>query len=286
MTPRPAARRPMIARASQATVLVVALGVVVACSAAPTPVVVAAPQSAAISSAVVGPVVRLSPLTATTTAQPQTAAAETLTSGVPPLSLPPTGYPSPTDETTPPATTATTALMTPTITASTATMPTVAKPPPLSTAPKPAPPSPAKGSSATSSAALSAAAGMTPVAVATGWLVAYRQASWTQPVTAWIARVRPYVTDKLYRSYLPLAGKGGGADWRTFVAGKCTATPGEVGGVIPPEAPHSAMQVFVQVGGTLHTTCTAGARPPDEPLAATLTLLHTPAGWRVDARQY
>lgn len=277
MTPRPAApRRPMFARASQVAVLVTALGVVAACSAAPTPVAVAAPRSAAMSSAVSGPVVRLSPLTTTTTPQPQTPAAETLPSGVPPLSLPPTGYPSPADKTTAPVTTATTTLVTPPTTA-----PPVVKPTPVSTTPKPAP-IPATGSATM----LPPAAAMTPVAVATAWLVAYRQASWTQPVTAWIARVRPYVTDKLYRSYLPLAGKGGGADWRTFVAGKCTATPGKVGGVIPPEAPHSAGQVFVQVGGTLHNTCAAGPPPPDEPLAATLTLLHTPTGWRVDARQY
>ena len=271
MRPRPARQQTRTIRAAQVAALVLGLVVVVACSAAPTPVAVPAPQSAASSSATEGPVVRLSPLPSASTASPPAVPTETLPSGVPPLSLPPTGYPSSADVTHAPASTA------PMTSTSATPAPTTAKPAPAAntTSAKSSPPPPA-----------GPAASMTPVAVATGWLVAYRQASWTQPVTAWIARVRPYVTDKLYRSYLPLVGKGGGADWRAFVAGKCTATPGQVGGVVPPEAPHSANQVFVQVGGTLHTTCTAGPPPPDEPLAATLTLLHTPAGWRVDARQY
>ncbi len=122
--------------------------------------------------------------------------------------------------------------------------------------------------------------------VAKAWLIGYRQAAWTQPVTAWIPRVKPDVTDRLYRSYLPLSGRGGGAEWTRFVAGKCTSTVTDTGAVIPPEAPHTATMVHVQVAGLLHSACTTGTPPADEPLAATLTVIATATGWRVDAREY
>jgi hypothetical protein len=122
--------------------------------------------------------------------------------------------------------------------------------------------------------------------VAKAWLIGYRQAAWTQPATAWIPRVKPDVTDRLYRSYLPLVGRGGGAEWTRFVAGKCTSTVTDTGAVIPPEAPHTPSMVHVQVAGLLHSACTTGTPPADEPLAATLTVIATAAGWRVDAREY
>jgi hypothetical protein len=122
--------------------------------------------------------------------------------------------------------------------------------------------------------------------VANAWLIGYRQAAWTQPVTAWIPRVKPDVTDRLYRSYLPLVGRGGGAEWTRFVAGKCTSTVTDTGAVIPPEAPHTPTMVHVQVAGLLHSACTIGTPPADEPLAATLTVIATATGWRVDAREY
>ncbi len=122
--------------------------------------------------------------------------------------------------------------------------------------------------------------------VAKAWLIGYRQATWTQPATAWIPRVKPDVTDRLYRSYLPLVGRGGGAEWTRFVAGKCTSTVTDTGAVIPPEAPHTPSMVHVQVAGLLHSACTTGTPPADEPLAATLTVIATAAGWRVDAREY
>jgi len=122
--------------------------------------------------------------------------------------------------------------------------------------------------------------------VAKAWLIGYRQAAWTQPVTAWIPRVKPDVTDRLYRSYLPLVGRGGGAEWTRFVAGKCTSTVTDTGAVIPPEAPHTPSMVHVQVAGLLHSACTTGTPPADEPLAATLAVIATATGWRVDAREY
>jgi len=139
---------------------------------------------------------------------------------------------------------------------------------------------------ATSAAAPQVVVNAAAESVAKAWLIGYRQATWTQPVTAWIPRVKPDVTDRLYRSYLPLVGRGGGAEWTRFVAGKCTSTVTDTGAVIPPEAPHTATMVHVQVAGLLHSACTTGTPPADEPLAATLTVIATATGWRVDAREY
>ena len=178
------------------------------------------------------------------------------------------------------------AVATPTVTAST-TSPTTNRPPPPSSPspssvrlPHPSPPAPA--GAAAPRVMVNAAA----ESVAKAWLIGYRQAAWTQPVTAWIPRVKPDVTDRLYRSYLPLVGRGGGAEWTRFVAGKCTSTVTDTGAVIPPEAPHTPSMVHVQVAGLLHSACTTGTPPADEPLAATLTVIATATGWRVDAREY
>ncbi len=129
------------------------------------------------------------------------------------------------------------------------------------------------------------------VQAGTGWLIAYRQASYQQPATAWITRVRPFVTDTLYASYLPLQGRGAGAGWTIFVAGKCRSAVIGAAGIIPPEAPRTATALHIQVSGTLHTTCTPAATgigipPTDQPLAATVTVVKTSAGWRVAAREY
>jgi len=64
------------------------------------------------------------------------------------------------------------------------------------------------------------------------------------------------------------------------------STVTDTGAVIPPEAPHTPSMVHVQVAGLLHSACTTGTPPADEPLAATLTVIATAAGWRVDAREY
>ncbi len=153
---------------------------------------------------------------------------------------------------------------------------------PTSSPPAPAPSPPAPTGAAAPRVMVNAAA----ESVAKAWLIGYRQAAWTQPATAWIPRVKPDVTDRLYRSYLPLVGRGGGAEWTRFVAGKCTSTVTDTGAVIPPEAPHTPTMVHVQVAGLLHSACTTGTPPADEPLAATLTVIATAAGWRVDAREY
>jgi len=169
---------------------------------------------------------------------------------------------------------------------------------PTSSPPAPTPPSPSPSSSSsvrlphpsppapTGAAAPRVMVNAAAESVAKAWLIGYRQAAWTQPATAWIPRVKPDVTDRLYRSYLPLSGRGGGAEWTRFVAGKCTSTVTDTGAVIPPEAPHTPSMVHVQVAGLLHSACTTGTPPADEPLAATLTVIATAAGWRVDAREY
>lgn len=130
-----------------------------------------------------------------------------------------------------------------------------------------------------------AAGGQSPIDVAMHWLTAYRQASWTDPATAWIARVQPYVTGRMAATNQSLAGHSGGAGWAHFVADRCTVTVTHLGGVIPPEAPRTSHAVHVQVAGELHTRCAAGTSPGPELVAATVTVVLTPTGWRVDRRE-
>ena len=136
----------------------------------------------------------------------------------------------------------------------------------------------------TSAAARNAGA-VGPIEVAMQWLAADRQASWTEPATAWIARVQPYGTARQAATNQALAGHSGGAAWAEFVADRCTSTVIDLGGVIPPEAPRTDHAVHVQVAGVLRTRCAAGAAPEQELIAATVTVLLTSTGWRVDRRE-
>lgn len=135
-----------------------------------------------------------------------------------------------------------------------------------------------------------AAAGTnSPADAAEHWLAAYRSMSWTDGTpTAWIARVRPYVTARLDRQDEQYADAGGGADWQTFVAGQCTSTVTDLGAVIPSESPGTAIAVNVEVTATVYTACDAGqSTSPTETASATLVVIPLSDGsWRVDQRLY
>ncbi|HEX5117837.1 MAG TPA: hypothetical protein VFW65_21855 [Pseudonocardiaceae bacterium] len=120
-------------------------------------------------------------------------------------------------------------------------------------------------------------------------MAAYRGMSWTDGTpTAWIARVRPYVTATLDSQDEQYADAGGGADWQAFVAGQCTSTVTDLGAVIPSESPGTATAVNVEVTGTVHTACDAGQQAmPIGAASATLVVIHLSDGsWRVDQRLY
>jgi hypothetical protein len=125
-----------------------------------------------------------------------------------------------------------------------------------------------------------------PLTAAVGWLVAYHSASWTDATpAAWIDRVRPYVTDALHASNETLRSGGGGTDWADYLRQHCTSTVTDTHAVIPPESPGTDTTANVHVTGTVHTTCTAGSPPsPTEQASATLVVVKTGRGWRVDQR--
>lgn len=124
--------------------------------------------------------------------------------------------------------------------------------------------------------------------MATKWFVAYHSMRWTDTSPAdWIDRVRPYVSARLHERDETLRHGARGAEWTEFVAGRCTTTMTDVDAVIPPEAPRTASTVYVHVIGTSRTACaTADPVPPPSVEAATLMLIETPNGWRVDERLY
>ncbi len=124
--------------------------------------------------------------------------------------------------------------------------------------------------------------------LATAWLVAYRTASFTGTADGWIDRTAAYVTDELRQQndQLRRGGRGPGVAWQDFVDRRCTTRVVDGAAVIPPEAPRTDDTVHVQAAGTLRTTCAAGANPPDEALAVTLTAVRTEDGWRIASRDY
>ncbi len=267
-------RRPAAAALAAALLLI---GAATGCAGGTSTPAAAATSNTTLTSAVApAPVVRLSgppAIESTAVATPTVTAATT---------APPPNRPAqPTGSTRPPAPSPTSPVRTaPTSSPPAPTPPPPSPPPSAVRLPHPSPPAP------TGATAPQVVVNAAAESVAKAWLIGYRQATWTQPATAWIPRVKPDVTDRLYRSYLPLVGRGGGAEWTRFVAEKCTSTVTDTGAVIPPEAPHTPSMVHVQVAGLLHSACTTGTPPADEPLAATLTVIATAAGWRVDAREY
>ena len=123
--------------------------------------------------------------------------------------------------------------------------------------------------------------------VAAAWLTAYRQAAYTEPANAWIARITPLVTADLAQQYAQLraTGREAGVAWQDFVERRCIAVVHDAAAVIPPEAPRTTAVVHVQASAVLVTACTAGGDPPAEELAVTLTAVHTDAGWRIASRE-
>lgn len=128
----------------------------------------------------------------------------------------------------------------------------------------------------------------TPPAVAIRWLSAYRSAAWTDSgPTAWIDRVRPYVTDSMHARNTTLREGGAGTDWADFVRLRCASTVDDIAAVVPPESSGTTTAANVQVSGSVHTTCAAGpALAPTEPAAVTLVVARTSHGWRVDQRLF
>lgn len=123
----------------------------------------------------------------------------------------------------------------------------------------------------------------TPPAVTIRWLAAYRTATWTDPgPAAWIDRVRPYVTDAMHTRNTSLHDGNAGIDWADFVDQHCESTVSDLAAVVPAEAPGTATAANVLVTGTVNTTCTAGAARPVEQATATLVVIATSTGWRVD----
>lgn len=128
-----------------------------------------------------------------------------------------------------------------------------------------------------------------PIEAARAWLVNFRSVAWDDPTpTAWIDRVRPYVTDALAAEYEALREGGVGAEWEIFVERKCTSTVPDADGVIPPEAPASETAVYVNVSGTVTTACEDGEPPtPKVDAGGTIELMRGEDGyWRVNQRLY
>jgi hypothetical protein len=55
---------------------------------------------------------------------------------------------------------------------------------------------------------------------------------------------------------------------------------------VPAEAPGTATAANVLVTGTVNTTCPAGAAQPGEQATATLVVVTTSNGWRIDQRLF
>lgn len=130
-----------------------------------------------------------------------------------------------------------------------------------------------------------------PIATAENWLKAYRTVGYRDPSpTSWAQRVAPLLAEPA-RSQIArqAASSTGGASWERFTAGRCETRVSGLGAVIPPEAPRTPVMVYVQVTGTVETSCRTGAADqPDEPFSATLELQHDPGQdrWQVARRLY
>lgn len=127
-----------------------------------------------------------------------------------------------------------------------------------------------------------------PDVVAKQWFAAYWTTRWTDSSpAAWIDRVRPYVTPAMHLRDVALREGGGGTDWTGFVAGRCVTVVSDLNAVVPVEAPNTATVTYVQVIGSVRTTCSR--KPPTSPAdeeSATLAVSKTPNDWLVDERLY
>lgn len=151
-----------------------------------------------------------------------------------------------------------------------------------STAPQPS------VAAATVPTVVSSASTDTPQGAAVAWLTALRTASFRDTSTAWVQKVAPYVTPALAASYRKVTanGKGGGADWTTFVQQQCVSVVVNAAGIIPAEAPTSAVSAHVQVSATLTTACRAGNPATREFIAATVLVTNQHGRWAVAKREF
>lgn len=130
-----------------------------------------------------------------------------------------------------------------------------------------------------------------PLLTARRWLEGTRAISYQDPdPLVWTQRVAPLLSGSAATENTAAGqSSASGAGWNRMVQDQCSTSVSEVDAVIPPEAPRSDQQVFVQVAGTIRTGCTApDAVPiPPERAAATLGLVVGSDGlWRVDQRLY
>ena len=134
------------------------------------------------------------------------------------------------------------------------------------------------------------AASADPRQSAMAWLRGERSLSYLDPAPwTWTARVAPVVTGSLASEYLADRGAGGGAEWTDFLAQRCVTTVTNPAAVIPPEAPRSDSEVYVQVSGQAVTRCAVGEAPGGgvEQVSATVELVRGTKGyWRASRRLY
>ena len=127
-----------------------------------------------------------------------------------------------------------------------------------------------------------------PQGAAVAWFTALRTASFRDASTAWIQKVAPYVTPAMAAAYRKVGadGKGGGADWASFVAEQCVSVVVNAAGVIPAEAPVTTTAAHVQVSATLTTACRTGSRASSEFIAATVLVTNQHGSWKVAKREF
>ncbi|MBP2371394.1 hypothetical protein [Pseudonocardia parietis] len=130
-----------------------------------------------------------------------------------------------------------------------------------------------------------------PLMTARRWLEASRTVSFTDPrPVTWTDRVAPVLTGAAAQENTATAqNTATGAGWEQLVADRCSTAVSDVDAVIPPEAPRTEQQVYVQVIGTVRTGCeqSDGLNIPAERAAATLAVTLEPDGlWRVSDRLY
>lgn len=130
-----------------------------------------------------------------------------------------------------------------------------------------------------------------PATTARLWLEISRSIAYSDPsATTWTERLAPLLTGPAADENAAMSAKGAtGAGWEWMTSSRCTSRVSDVDAVIPPEAPRTDQQVYVQVTGSVRTACLDRDAPPTPPESASATLeLHRgPDGqWRVGNRLY
>ncbi|WP_226358499.1 hypothetical protein [Pseudonocardia sp. ICBG601] len=125
-----------------------------------------------------------------------------------------------------------------------------------------------------------------PLVSARLWLEASRTISYTDPgPLTWTERVAPLVTGAVAQANAALThDDASGAGWGQLIQGRCAVKVSDIDAIIPREAPRTDQQVYIQVVGTVRTSCHAAGAPPIPPerVAATVAVQHgTDGAWRV-----